>query len=111
MPTFIIQGRYSQAAMRGMVANPEDRTGPVAKLMEAAGGRLIAYYMTFGASDFHVTVEAPDEKAMLAVLVAVAAGTGVSDLSTTLAIPIGETVGAFAKARALAGGFKSAGAG
>ena len=111
MPTFIIQGRYSREAMKGMVARPEDRAAPVARLMEAAGGRLIAYYMTFGASDFHVTVEAPDEKAMLAVLAAVAAGTGISELSTTLAVPAGEASGAFARARDLMAGFKAAGAG
>ncbi|MCC7280838.1 MAG: GYD domain-containing protein [Acetobacteraceae bacterium] len=111
MPTFIIQGRYSHEAMKGMVANPEDRAAPVAKLMEAAGGRLVAYYMTFGASDFHVTVEAPDERAMLSVLAAVAAGPGVSELSTTLAIPAGQAMGAMAKAKQLMAGFKAAGAG
>lgn len=111
MPTFIIQGRYSHEAMKGMVARPEDRSAAVAKLMEAAGGRLIAYYMTFGASDFHVTVEAPDEKAMLAVLAAVAAGPGVSELSTTLAIPAGEVAASFARAKELMAGFRSAGSG
>jgi len=110
MPTFIIQGRYSREAMKGMVAKPEDRAAPVARLMEAAGGRLVAYYMTFGASDFHVTVEAPDEKAMLAVLAAVAAGTGISELSTTLAIAAGEASGSFARAKELMAGFKAAGA-
>jgi uncharacterized protein with GYD domain len=81
MPIFIIQGRYAHEAMQGMVAKPEDRAGPVAKLMESVGGRLLSYYMTFGASDFHVTVEAPDERAMLSVLAAVGAGPGVSELS------------------------------
>ena len=54
MPTFIIQGRYSHAAMQGLVAKPEDRAGPVAKLMEKVGGRLVSYYMTFGPSDLSV---------------------------------------------------------
>ena len=50
MPIFISQGRYSQAAMQGMVKAPEDRTGPVTKLIEAAGGKLLSYYVTFGES-------------------------------------------------------------
>jgi uncharacterized protein with GYD domain len=109
MPTFIIQGRYSHEAMRGMVAKPEDRAGAVAKLMESVGGRLLAYYLTFGDSDFHVTVEAPDERAMLAALAAVGSGTGVSGLSTTLAVPSTDAVDAFARAKTIAAGFNSAG--
>jgi uncharacterized protein with GYD domain len=38
--------------MRGMVSTPEDRTEPVSKLVEAAGGKLLAYYMTFGEYDW-----------------------------------------------------------
>ncbi len=111
MPIFIIQGRYSHEAIQGMVAKPEDRAGPVAKLMESVGGRLLSYYMTFGPSDFHVVVEAPDERAMLSVLAAVGAGPGVRELSTTLAIPTGEVMQCFAKAKEIAPGFKAAGAG
>ena len=111
MPIFIIQGRYSHEATQGMVANPEDRAGPVAKLMESVGGRLLSYYMTFGASDFHVIVEAPDERAMLSALAAAGAGPGVRELSTTLAIPSGEAMQSFAKAKEIAAGFKAAGAG
>ncbi|MDB5377714.1 MAG: hypothetical protein JWR00_2160 [Rubritepida sp.] len=111
MPFFIIQGNYSHEAMQGMVAKPEDRAGPVAKLMESVGGRLLSYYITFGASDFHVTVEAPDERAMLSVLAAVGAGPGVRELSTTLAIPASEAMPSFAKAKEIAAGFKAAGVG
>ncbi|WP_431281478.1 GYD domain-containing protein [Humitalea sp. 24SJ18S-53] len=111
MPFFIIQGNYSHAAMKGMVAKPEDRAAPVAKLLESVGGRLVSYYMTFGDSDFHVTVEAPDERAMLAVLAAVGAGPGVRALSTTLAIPTNQAMQSFAKAKDIAADFKAAGAG
>ena len=41
MPIFISQGRYSQDAMRNMATTPEDRTEPVSKLIEAAGGKLL----------------------------------------------------------------------
>jgi uncharacterized protein with GYD domain len=111
MPTFIIQGRYSHEAMRGMVAKSEDRAGPVAQLLERAGGRLLSYYMTFGPSDFHLVVEAPNERAMLSVLAAVGAGSGVRELTTTLAIPSSQAQQAFTEAKELAVSFKSAGAG
>jgi len=111
MLTFIIQGRFSREAVRGMVARPEDRAPAVAKLMEGAGGKLVSYYMTFGASDFHVVVEAPDERAMLAALAAVGSGPGVSELTSSLAVPSGQAVECFARAKDLAAKFKAAGAG
>ncbi len=111
MPTYIIQGRYSHEAMKGMVAKPEDRAAAVAKLLENAGGRLVAYYMTFGPADFHVTVEMPDEKAMLSVLGAAAAGPGVVDLNTCLAIPADQAMAALSKSKGLMASFRSAGSG
>jgi GYD domain len=56
MPIFISQGRYSQEAMRGMVKTPEDRTEAVSKLIEAAGGKLLALYVTFGEYDWLLIV-------------------------------------------------------
>ena len=32
MPTFVIQGRYNRDAIKGMIANPEDRAEAAAKL-------------------------------------------------------------------------------
>ena len=60
MPIFISQGRYSQDAIRGMVKTPEDRAEAVSKLIEAAGGRLLSYYVTFGEYDWLLVTEAPD---------------------------------------------------
>jgi uncharacterized protein with GYD domain len=65
MPIFIVQGRYTREAMQGMIARPDDRAAAVSKLMEAVGGRLLSYYVTFGASDFHTVADVPDERAML----------------------------------------------
>jgi len=109
MPIFIIQGRYSHHAIEGMVARSEDRAPALAKLMESVVGRLLAYYVTFGDSDFHVTVEAPDERAMLAALAVAGSGQSINSLSTTLALPSGDAAQAFAKAKSIASGFKAAG--
>ena len=51
MPVFVTQGRYSQSAVKAMIAQPEDRGGAVAKLSERAGGMLIEYYVLFGEYD------------------------------------------------------------
>ena len=89
MLTFIIQGRYAQEAKRGMVASPEDRAAAAEAMMERAGGRVVAFYLTFGPYDFLCVCEAPDEEAMAAVQAAVRAGGGVAEQTVTLAIPGG----------------------
>ena len=57
MPVFITQGRYTQDAVKGMLAKPEDRADSVAQLFAKAGGKMIAYYMTFGEYDFLIVSE------------------------------------------------------
>ena len=66
MPTFITQGRYSRDAIKGMIARPEDRAEAVAKLCEAAGGKLLSYYVTLGEYDWLIVIEAPSEQAISA---------------------------------------------
>ena len=70
MPIFISQGRYSQDAMRNMATTPEsNRTEPVSKLIQAAGGKLLAYYVTFGEYDWLLVVEAPDARTVAAAVI------------------------------------------
>jgi uncharacterized protein with GYD domain len=109
MPIFISQGRYSPEAMRGMVNAPEDRSEQVAKLIQAAGGRLLSYYVTFGEYDWLLVVEGPDDRSVAAAVIAAAAGGGVSDVKTTLAMTGAEARQAFEKAGELAKTFRSAG--
>ena len=109
MPIFITQGRYSQAAMKALVANPEDRAEQVKALYERAGGRLLAYYVTFGEYDFLVVGEIPDANAALSILATVGAGGGATDLKTTLAVTSADAKQAFATAGKSAGQFRSAG--
>lgn len=92
-----------------MTQNPEDRTEPVAKLIQQAGGRLLSYYVTFGDTDWLVIAEMPNEKAMAAVVLAVAGGGGVTDVRTTLALTAAEAKGAFGMASDLARSFRTAG--
>jgi uncharacterized protein with GYD domain len=109
MPIYITQGRYTREAIKGMVVRPEDRADAVGRLLAKAGGKLIGYYVTFGDYDFLVIAEAPSETQMAAVLLAAAAGGGVTDLKTTLAMTSVEAKGAFAAASDLTPSFRSAG--
>lgn len=109
MPTFITQGRFTQDALKGMMAKPEDRAETVSRLLAKSGGKLLAYYMTFGEYDFLVVSEGPNEGVAVSLIVSGAAG-GVTDLKTTLAMTSGEMKDAFAKAGAVASSFRPAGA-
>lgn len=109
MPIFISQGRYTREAMRGMVNAPEDRSEQVRRLIEASGGKLLSYYVTFGEYDWLLVVEGPDDRAVAAAVIAAAAGGGVSDVKTTLAMTGAEAKEAFARAGDLAKNFRSAG--
>ena len=110
MPVFITQGRYTREAIKGMLAKPEDRSESVAQFFAKAGGKMIAYYMTFGEYDFLVVSEGPSLDVAAAAAIVAAAGGGVTDLKTTVGMTSNEMKNAFAKAGGIAAGFRSAGA-
>ena len=64
MAIFITQGRYTADAIKGMVDNPQNREKAVADLMEKAGAKLLALYITFGEYDFLSISEATNEEVM-----------------------------------------------
>lgn len=108
-PLFITQGRFSQNALRGMLARPEDRAEAVGKLFSALGGKLLAYYATFGDYDFLVISEGPFDGVATSRLVVAASG-GVTDLRTTLAMSSAELRDTCARAAGVAAQYRAAGA-
>ena len=110
MPVFVTQGRYTRDALKGMLAKPEDRAESVAQVFAKAGGKMIAYYMTFGEYDFLVVSEGPSLDVAASAAIVAAAGGGVTDLKTTVGMTSNEMKNAFIKAGGFAAGFKSAGA-
>lgn len=109
MPLFLTQGRYTSEAIRSLVAKPEDRTEEVGKLIGAAGGKLHAFHYTLGEYDFMVIAEAPNERDLVASLLAAAAGGAITDLKTTTVIPPSEMKHCFAKAASIAPKYRSPG--
>ena len=109
MPVYISRGRYSQSALQGMVANPEDRQIAVSKLIESAGGKLLSFYVTLGEDDFLIIAEAPNEQAVSAALIAAAASGAIANSRTTVAMTSKEAMEAFRKAKGLAGSYKAPG--
>jgi uncharacterized protein with GYD domain len=109
MAIYITQGRYTSDAIKGMVANPENREKAVADLMEKAGAKLLAVYFTFGEYDFLSITEAPSEEVMASALIAGAASGGISHLRTSVAMTSKDAMKAFKSAGALSKSFKPPG--
>jgi len=109
MTIYITRGNYSEHAFHGMLEHPEDRHEQVAKLIKAAGGKVLAHYITMGQYDFEVISEFDDTIDGLSSLL-VAAGTGgVTNLNTMIAVTTTDVKKAEEKARKLAASFKPAG--
>ena len=111
MTIYITQGRYTDQAIKGMIAKPEDRKQAVSALIEAAGGKLLDYYVTFGEFDFLVISEADDDVDMAAGLLTAAASGGVSDLNTKIAMRTTDAMKAMEKSKQLVEKFRAAGKG
>ena len=106
---FITQGRYTRDAMAAMVARPEDRGKEARKLIEAAGGKFLGSYFTFGDYDFAVISEFDDPQAATPALIAAAAGGSLEGVRTTIGMQWSDGRAAFEKTAKLAKSFRSAG--
>jgi uncharacterized protein with GYD domain len=70
--TYIILGKYTQQGMTRIKEAPA-RVDAARKAIEAAGGKMIAWYLTLGRYDFLLITEVPNAKAGTAVLLATGA--------------------------------------
>jgi uncharacterized protein with GYD domain len=108
MPIYISRGRFTADAVKGMLTKPENREDAVAKLFQSVGGKLIAWYLTFGRHDWLCIGEFPDEKAAASAILAAAGGGSLSDIETTVAMTAKDAQATFESAGKAAKGFRSA---
>ncbi|MCA8879181.1 MAG: GYD domain-containing protein [Rhodobacteraceae bacterium] len=109
MATFIMTAKLTQKALAGMLAKPEDRGAALAKLVEAAGGKMTAYYFTTGPTDLLMIIEADGpEVVATAAMVAGAAGTG-SGFCTVQAFTTAEFKAVMEKAGGITGSYRHPG--
>jgi uncharacterized protein with GYD domain len=99
---FMLQGRYTQGAIKNLMAKPEDRSKAAAAVAKACGGTLLQYYMSLGKYDFMAVMEFPNVEAATACSMAVAAGGHVSDMTTTKLLTPEEAMKAMALANSAA---------
>lgn len=109
MSIYVLRGRYNGEALKGMMANPEDREAAIAEIVTRAGGRLIGYYLTFGKDDWLVIIDCPNNEVAVSIAIIAAAGGGITDTKTTVAMTSKQAMAAFKAAGEIAKSFKSPG--
>jgi uncharacterized protein with GYD domain len=67
--TYIILGKYTQQGIANIKDGPA-RVEAARKAIQAAGGKMVAWYLTMGRYDFVLIAEAPNAKAAAGVLLA-----------------------------------------
>ena len=96
MPKYLFEADYTAEGTKGLIKEGgTKRRAAVSAALKAVGGKLEAFYFTFGTRDAVLIVDVPDNVSALAVSLAVGAS-GAVTLKTTPLIT-GEEVDAAAK--------------
>lgn len=111
MPYYMIRGSLSVESWKALVANPQDRSIPVAQLCEQHGCKLHNYFFALGEHDVVAIIEAPDDKTAMAFAMGVASSGAVSGIQTTVLVPASEAVEVMRKAGEVAGTYQPPSAG
>ncbi len=106
MPYYLFSGRYSQASMKALVAKPQDRRDDAKKALSAVGGKLHHMFFAFGQDDVIALIEAPDDTAYTAAMLAIGASGAMSGGATTRLITMEEAVAAMKMANKSAKAYK-----
>jgi uncharacterized protein with GYD domain len=94
--------------VKGLMAAPEDREKAVRKLVEAAGGKFVSFYITTGDTDFMLIADGEAEAVLAGMMAAGAAGT-ITDTNTVRAWTTAEFKGIAEKAAKTAKAYRAPG--
>ncbi len=90
MPKFLVQATYTAEGAKGILkSGGSARRKAVEELLTSVGGKLEAFYFSFGDEDAILIIDLPDNEAALSLGMAVSASGAVRSRTTVL-IPIEE---------------------
>jgi uncharacterized protein with GYD domain len=98
MALYMYQASYTSEAWAEQLKNPQNRLEQMRPVVEAAGGKLLAFYYAFGEYDVVAIMEAPDNVSISALALAVAAGGAIKTGKTTVLLTPEEGLEAMRKA-------------
>jgi uncharacterized protein with GYD domain len=109
MPIYMYQAAYTPESWAAQLKNPQNRVEAVGRqACEAVGGKLVGGWYCFGDYDLAIIADVPDNEAMSAIALAIAAGGAIKASKTTVLLTGAEFVGAMKKADAVAKVYKPA---
>lgn len=101
MPRYMIQFAYTAQAWAALAKSPADRRPAVRAALEKVGGKLVELYYHFGEFDGFAILEAPDDVAASAAVIAVTAPGHLKATRTTRLFTVEEAMEAMRKAGAV----------
>jgi uncharacterized protein with GYD domain len=99
MPLYLSRATYAPETWANLIERPEDRREAARREVEAVGGTLHGMWYAFGAHDLYVLREVPDDVAMAAIAIKVAASGAVRGLDTIPLLTVEDTLVALDRAR------------
>ncbi len=85
MPKYLLQASFTTEGAKGLLKEGgTKRRAAVEQLIKSVGGKLEAFYFTFGESDVFLLVDAPDNASVVAVSLTTVAAGGVTNLRTSV---------------------------
>ena len=97
----LVQFSYTAEATQDLIKNPQDRSKGVKALAEKLGGKMHAFYYTFGEFDGFAIFELPDNVSTLSAVLAASNPATITKLKTSVIITMEEAVQAMNKAQGL----------
>lgn len=98
MPLYMSQFAYTPEAWAALTQEPQDRSIAVSGLMESMGGRLVAFYHSFGEYDGVIIFESPDDTSAAAGVLAAVTPGHVKSIKTTTLLSVEDTMEAMRRA-------------
>jgi uncharacterized protein with GYD domain len=109
MPLYMCQFAYTAESWAAQLKNPQNRIETVGhQVCEAAGGKFVGGWYSFGEYDAVLIADLPDNESMSAIALALAAGGAVKSCHTTVLLTGAQAVAAMKKADTLAKTYKPA---
>ena len=101
MGKYLVQASYTQQATSGLVQKPEDRTAVLQEMVSSVGGKIVSLDYCFGEYDVVIILETPDDTTMASVSMVAGASGVVSNVKTTVLLPMAQGFEAAKKAASI----------
>jgi len=102
MPLYMSTFEYKPEVWAELVANPENRTETVSRILQDAGCKLKGLWYAFGNSDCFALIEAPDNATSASIAIAISASGAFRKFETTVLMTQDELLNALRKAQDVA---------